>query len=65
LALLRKPADAGYLKRIGGGRCLLQNSLTWEALEQGTGAQLLEQLHNRGRKTSLKKREDPKSGFKK
>jgi predicted transcriptional regulator of viral defense system len=46
LALLRKLADAGYLKRINDGKYLLQRgSPLWEALEQGKVAQLLEQLH--------------------
>ena len=46
IALLRKLADAGYLKRIGDGKYLLQRGTPlWEALEQGKAAQLLEQLH--------------------
>jgi predicted transcriptional regulator of viral defense system len=45
LALLRKLANAGYLKRIGGGKYLLRRgSPLWEALEQGKAAQLLERL---------------------
>jgi predicted transcriptional regulator of viral defense system len=46
MALLRRLADAGYLKRIGGGKYLLQRgSPLWEALEQGRAGQLLEHLH--------------------
>ncbi len=46
LALLKVLADAGYLKRIGDGKYLLQRGTPlWEALEQGRAAQLLEQLH--------------------
>jgi predicted transcriptional regulator of viral defense system len=48
MALLRRLADAGYLKRIGNGKYLLQRgSPLWEALEQGTADQLLKQLHNK------------------
>jgi hypothetical protein len=37
LALLKVLTDAGCLKRIGGGKYLLQcGSPLWEALEQGT-----------------------------
>jgi len=36
MALLRRLADAGYLKRIGNGKYLLQRgSPLWETLEQG------------------------------
>ncbi len=46
LALLRKFADAGYLKRIGNGKYLLQRGTPlWEALEQGKTAWLLGQLY--------------------
>jgi predicted transcriptional regulator of viral defense system len=46
MALLRKLADAGYLKRISDGKYLLQRgSPLWEALEQGKADQLLNQLH--------------------
>jgi len=45
MALLRRLADAGYLKRMGDGKYLLQRGTPlWEALEQGKAAQLLEQL---------------------
>jgi len=48
VALLRRLADAGYLKRIGNGKYLLQRGTPlWEALEQGTVAQLLERLYDR------------------
>ncbi len=45
-ALLKALAGAGYLKRMGGGKHLLQRGTPMrEALEQGRAAQLLEQLH--------------------
>jgi hypothetical protein len=47
--LLRKLADAGYLKKIGGGKYLLQRgSPLWKALEQGD--RLLKQLQSRWKK---------------
>jgi predicted transcriptional regulator of viral defense system len=46
MALLRRLADAGYLKKIGDGKYLLQRGTPlWEALEQGRAGQLLKQLH--------------------
>jgi len=51
VALLRRLADAGYLKRIGNGKYLLQRGTPlWEALEQGKADRLLKQLHNRWKK---------------
>ncbi len=48
LVLLKALTDAGYLKKIGDGKYLLQRgSPLWEALEQGKAAKLLEQLRNR------------------
>jgi predicted transcriptional regulator of viral defense system len=47
LALLKMLADAGYLRRIGDGKYLLQRgSPLWEALERGEAARLLEQLYS-------------------
>jgi hypothetical protein len=44
-ALLRRLADAGHLKRVGGGKYLLQRgSPLWEALERGETGRLLGQL---------------------
>ncbi len=46
--LLKRLAEAGYLKKMGDGKYLLQRgSPLWEALERGEAAQLLEQLRNR------------------
>jgi predicted transcriptional regulator of viral defense system len=45
MALLRRLVDAGYLKRLGNGKYLLQRgSPLWEALERGETSQLLGQL---------------------
>jgi predicted transcriptional regulator of viral defense system len=46
MAMLKRLADAGYLKKIGDGKYLLQRGTPlWEALEQGRADQLLKQLH--------------------
>jgi hypothetical protein len=68
LALLKMLTDAGYLKRVGDGKYLLQRSSPlWEALEQGTAVQLLEQLYNRKKPQNKfeEARRPKKSGFKK
>ena len=44
-ALLRRLADAGYLKRLGGGKYLLRHgSPLWEALDRGEADRLLRLL---------------------